>query len=260
VSAKIFEVKSGCPLPVFEQNSIVLAENLSEEEIVRMVRDGLVRHVVHKNGLYYESEFSLAKTMVEAPERFFSDPVGLILGHPMPLEAGSANYLEVTSTSPQHKNSVLEPFENFLTHTSGTATIRENALLVADELYTNATRNWYLSGTRGKGPVREGEVCFAAAVDHKRILFGCIDSFGELNLARVIARLNSVVDLGVANAIQEATPGAGIGSYMVFSCSLSYYIGVSKAQRTVVMASMPLGMSARSAEGLSKNIHLLAID
>jgi hypothetical protein len=252
----IVELKPGMPPPQTRPNTIAIGEGLSPKEVINAVREGHISHVVQKTAPHFDSELALAHLMIENPGAFLRDPIQAIVGRPWKTEG--ALYLQVETSVEEKKSRVLGQFENFLKAISGTKTIRDAALLVADELYTNAARNGFLDGKRGEGPVRDGAVEFSAFIDGGRLVFGCIDSFGELSLTRVIGRIGAVSDQGVAEAIQRNTVGAGIGSYMVFSNVMSYYIGVATGNRTVVMGAMPLGIGARAGSELPKNIHLLS--
>jgi hypothetical protein len=254
---KIVELKKGAPVPEGDAGSIVVGEALAPEEVIAAALHG-ARHIVQADAPFFDSEIALAKTMVESPNQFFDDPIMSIIGKP--LDSEGLLSLKVECSADEKKVRTLYRFENFLKAIPGTKMILENALLIADELYTNAARNAHpRAASGGSGPAREGSVEFIACVDEKRLVFGCVDSFGELSVNRLVERIQDCLHRGVAEAMQVGTVGAGIGSYMVFSRAMSYYIGVTMGRRSVVMVSIPLGLSSKSVADIPKNLHLLSI-
>jgi hypothetical protein len=231
---------------------LLKAEGLTSPEVLAVVNEGGYQHVVQKNAPYAELELNLANIMSESPGVYLADPVGSIVGRPFGSE--DMLCLKVECLIDEKKVRMLYQFESFLKAVPGTKTIRETALLIADELYTNASRN----GTRG-GTHRDGTITFYACVENKRLVFGCVDSFGELSVSRLLGRIATCFDQGVAESIQKGSGGAGIGSYMVFSRAMSYYIGVEMGHKTTLMVSLPLGIRTDSALELPKNLHVVTI-
>ena len=156
---------------------------------------------------------------------------------------------------------VLSKFEEFLISLPGTSAIRDSAFTVADELFTNGIKNAWPEGSnrRTTRPTLDGEVQFFARSDGKRLIIGCRDNFGLLGFAKILARIQMCYENGVAESISQSEGGAGIGSFMVFNSSVSYYAAVSPGNHTVVCVALPLGISARKLSKLSKNIHLVTV-
>jgi len=258
-------------------DAILATTAMPPDEVIRLVHEGGVQHIVQNDSLSFDTEMAVARLMLEKPHAFLDDPTAAILGllpdtDPTPSASSlsspslsptlssSSSFLKIESAASEKKTAVLERFENFLAELPGARTIRESSILVADELYTNGSKNcWPPRGGPGEGPVREGRIEFFARSDGRRLVIGCLDTYGELVLPEVLARIRSCYERGVAESINQGGGGAGIGSFMVFDHCISYYAGVEPGERTVVCAALPLGLSRRELEKLTKNIHLLSV-
>lgn len=257
--AKVLELPDLTLAPERARNSIGVAASMPPEEVIRLVANTELRHLVQKNGLAFDSELALARIMIKRPRAFLDQPIGLILG---PSEdPDKLPGLSVVSTVDEKKGKTLQQFENYMMALKGSKTIREQALVIADELYTNGAKNAWPAGSRAfrSTPERPGIVEFFARSDGTRLVFGCKDSYGEMGLNSVVSRIHSCYNKGVAQSISQGEGGAGIGSFMVFNSCLSYYAGVEKGRRTVVCVALPLGMGLREASELPKNIHLVSV-
>lgn len=236
--------------------NIGIGRALSSQQVIDSVCDLSFKHIVQEDGPSFANELRTACLMVEKPADFIANPLELILGE----TADPDTKLVILNSATEKKQKVLSQFNDYLSRLKGTRTIVEQALMIADELYTNGAKNaWPSGGSLFEGdPVREGMLEFFAQAGDSRLIFGCRDSFGELNTNAILERIRKCMTLGVAGAIRQGTGGAGIGSYMIFDACLSYYAGASAGQQSVVCVSLPLGMSRRAMAGLPKNIHLIA--
>lgn len=256
----IVDAVSSAPDSTGSWDAILATAAIPPAEVIRLVHESGVRHVVQKDSPSFDAEIAVARLMFERPHEFFDDPATAVLGLPPDDDAAPSSFLKIESSASEKKTAMLERFENFLAEVPGTRTIRESAVLIADELYTNGSKNcWSPFGGLGEGPAREGRITFFARSDGRRLVIGCLDTYGELVLPEVLARIRSCYERGVAESINQGGGGAGIGSFMVFDHCISYYAGVEPGERTVVCAALPLGLSRRELEKLTKNIHLLSV-
>jgi hypothetical protein len=240
-------------------STIALTQSMPPDQVISFVSRSKVQHVVQQDGLAFESEKLCAEIMVQKPSEFMSDPINVILGGGQ--KPVGALDLSVKCGPDEKKAAVLLRFENFLTSLSGSKSIQDSAILVADELFTNAAKNAWNSTARqpDSGPIRRGDLHFFAKSDGSRLVIGCSDSFGELSLTKVLSRIGVCFTEGVARSINQGQGGAGIGSFLVFNSSISYYLGVNRGQQSVVCAAFPLAVSNREFTELPKNIHLLSL-
>lgn len=257
--AKIIELSSwvGRP-PEDEPGTIGVVEALQAGDVVRLAHSSKFSHVVQKTGLAFEREMATAQVMTEDLALFMKDPIRVILGAPQEGEAPRQT-LHLVNNAWDKKAESLERFEAFLGTVKGARRIRDQAQLVADELYTNATkvgRRHAMIAPNIKQ--RGGTVEFFAESDGERLIIGCRDSYGELSFNQVLDRLTLCFENGIVNSIKQGENGAGIGSFLVFNTCVGYYCAVESGRATVVCVALPLGVSDDELAGLPKNIHLVS--
>lgn len=243
-------------VPHEQHPKIGIGRGLTAQQVIESICGLSYKHIVQEDGLEFDDELRTACEMISDPSIFISNPLGVILGESAIPETN----LTILNSAKDKKQKVLAQFSDYLQNLKGTRAIVEQALMIADELYTNGAKNaWPKDRSLFEGePVREGNIEFFAQASGNRLIFGCRDSFGELNTAAVVDRIHKCMILGVAGAIRQGPGGAGIGSYMVFNACISYYAGVAPGKNSVVCVAMPLGMNRRAVAGLPKNIHLIA--
>lgn len=235
---------------------IGIGRGLSAQQVIESICGFSFKHIVQEDGLAFSDELRAACEMTKDPSAFIVNPLDVILGESAIPETA----LTILNSAKEKKQKVLSQFSDYLQNLKGTRAIVEQALMIADELYTNGAKNaWPKDKSLFEGePVREGTLEFFAQASENRLIFGCRDSFGELNTSSVVDRIHKCMILGVAGAIRQGPGGAGIGSYMVFDACISYYAGVNPGKNSVVCVAMPLGLNRRAVAGLPKNIHLIA--
>lgn len=237
--------------------TIGLGQSIAPGEVIRLIYEGGFLHVVQKDALAFDSEMAAARIMLHEPRKFLDHPLDVVLGLQNQVEP--SRRLEIACDAAEKKNRVLSEFGDFVAGIKGSRRLWDQALLVADELYTNSSKNAWPEGAKlfmGE-PTRAGRIEFFAAHDEQRLVVGCRDTFGELDVRHVIGRIHACFKNGVAESIRSGTGGAGIGSHMVFDACTSYYAGAEKHKMSVVCIVLPLGLSRRAASGLPKNVHLL---
>lgn len=245
-----------------DAETLLVTESMPADEVIHLFTTTDLKHLVQKNGPAYDDEVCLAHLMHQQPREFLEYPIDTIL-YPSGADR-SARKIDVylTGSVRQKKMDVLDAFENYLRGLNGSKAIRDQAMMIADELVTNGIKNAWVEGQKPfkDEPGRDGIIEFFAHAENKRLVFGCRDSFGELRLGRVLSRIQMCYDNGVAQSINHGLGGAGIGSYIVFNGCLGYYAGVEKGVRSVVCVALPLGMGMKDAVLLPKNVHLVSIE
>lgn len=256
-AAKRIDIASGVPVSAEIAGFIGVARGLSPEAVIRLVHDTGLRHVVQEGGLRFESECAIAERMIKQPNLFMRDPLGTILG-PAGGE-GQHHRFGMVFDAAEKKGQLLGPFGDFVSQLPGGRTIWDGSLMIADELFTNASKNAWgsESGLFEGAPVHSGTIEFFAEASESLLVMGCRDTFGRLAVNDIIERIKSCYDRGIADSIRFGNAGAGIGSFMVFDACMSYYAGVTLGNVTVVCVAIPLGLSRRAVAALPKNIHLL---
>lgn len=245
--------------PLDGHEAIGLAAELPPRDVIRLVRESRFRHVVQSKGLCCEREIETSRLMLQSPEFFFDAPMHVIFGADSGQSKNSRRKLELSFGVTQSKREFLSEVGDFVASVRGTRSIWDQALMVADELFTNSAKNaWPKGRALFEGdPERQGKIEFNAWADAERLVFTCRDSFGELDVNTVVSRIETCFDKGMADSIKHGTTGAGLGSFMIFDACMSYYAGASPGVCTVVGVAFPLGLGAKVRETLPKNVHLV---
>jgi hypothetical protein len=255
--AKVIDFSRGEAPPADCKGTIGVVKAMRASDVVRLAHVSNFSHIVQRDGLAFENELKTAQSMTENVVQFLRDPLSVIFG-PQPSDK-ERDSMHVVSPVTEKKTRTLEQFEEFVKTIKGARRIREQALLVADELYTNAMKTGHPHDKMSSAQfAREGTVEFFAEHDGHRLVLGCRDSFGELGFSQVLTRISHCFDRGVVHSINNGEGGAGIGSFMVFNTCISYYCGVDKGRTTVVCVALPLGVSDDQLAALPKNIHLVS--
>jgi hypothetical protein len=256
-NAAIWDLSQSRPEKPVEPNTIGIAASLRPEDVIDLHLECGMEHIVQRDSISFESEVLLAQNMVSEPAEFFERPLDQIFG----VQEAADHFVDFSiSCGPdERKNIMLHQFESYLKGLPGTRSIREDALMIADELYTNGAKNGApIIGPVDPGAIRPGVVQFVARSDGRRLVLGCIDSYGALEITMITKRIQACFAQGVARSInQNAMNGAGIGSYMVYTTAMSMYIGVHRGHKTIVLCALPLSKRIKNMAALSKNLHTL---
>lgn len=246
---------------LYDANEIVrprleITEGLSAQEVVSRGQRG-VDHLIQIDSLEFESEQRASLLMMNSPGSFFKDPIGTIFSEP----ASGLLIFHATFDAHEKKHRLLKNLNDFIPGLPNSRGILLPANSIADELYTNGSKNaWDREQTPYVDePRREGKIDFFAAASETRLVLGCRDSFGLLQIESLLYRISTCLQNGIADSILKNTWGAGIGAFYIFDAAQSLYIGVNPGVETVVCASLALGRRQKDADDITKNLHLIRI-
>ena len=258
-SAVVWDLTQGfVPQAPAAAGTIGIGVSIAPNEVIDLKVDGGLDHIVQKDSLAFDQEMVCAREIVSSPCSFLDRPLEVIFGREQP-ESIFTDFRE-TVVAGEKKKAVLARLDEFLHGLTGARAIRDDAMMVADELFTNGAKNGApLVGEVDAASVNAGEIHFVARGDGRRLVLGCIDSYGTLEVGALTRKIQGIYRKGVASSINHGPGGAGIGSYMVFNSSISLYLGVEKGRRTVVLCSLPLSMRVKETITLSKNLHVVEI-
>jgi len=80
-----------------------------------------------------------------------------------------------------------------------------------------------------------------------------------LSVNKLFKRIKNCYDTSVGDNINySGAGGAGIGSYLIFNSSASYFAEVKVQSHTIVCCTVPLGMSSRARLNIAKNLHFFS--
>lgn len=260
------EVRS---LDKVDDNVILVCDELPPEEVMEIAVDKKIRHIVQKNSLNFEIELNSAADMITKNSEFLDYPMASILS-PQRKNKEIENdlcILNMNFSKSSEKHGMLSEIKESIFTLSKSSTLMSDVLSLSDELITNAVFNAPFvdedninSGvSRSKGEVTMDEGLSGTlfmGCDGSRLVVGCKDPYGKLNLNNLFQRIVNCYKSGVGNAINlEGKGGAGIGSYMVYSLCSSYYAFVESGRATFISCCLPLKMGSSKRSRLPKNLH-----
>lgn len=256
-SGAILDLSRNEPAGAVDHDTIGLTSSLPPKDVINLHVNCGLSHIVQRDGLAFETEIQLAQDMIAKPKAFIERPLDMIFG----LEThGNFTDFSVLGSADENKKHTLHQLQAYIHGLTGARSIRDEAMLVADELYTNGAKNAApLVGPVDPEEIRPGWVRFVARSDGRRLVLGCIDSYGLLEITMITKRIQKCFENGVAGSIKYGAGGAGIGSFMVFNACTSLYIAVEKGQRTIVLCALPLNKRLKETINLPKNLHTLVV-
>ena len=248
---------------------IVIADQFPAATVLSLYTRRNVRHIVQKSNLGSELEIKLASTMVLAPQQFIDFPLATIFGHENPdqkTENALAEYSFHISDVDQ-KAEYLDMLEEYVQRFSNPKSLSLDVRAVADEIVTNSVfnapfvdmENSHSGPTRDKGKVMidpAKKPYGFAGHDKERLIFGCKDFYGRLNVRKIIARIQLCYQSNPGQIINYGPGGAGIGSFIIFDSCISLYIAVEPNQSTTICCAFPISMAARQRNLVPKNLHV----
>ncbi|MGE0764339.1 MAG: hypothetical protein AB7N80_13745 [Bdellovibrionales bacterium] len=244
-------------------NRIVVGRSLENSELMDLVVEKGVRHVVQMPNQDFARQVCFTANILTNPEKFFEDPRHYLtgMGHQSLLE-GDIGLFHYPLASPMTgKETLLDRIHADLNKIPRSNTIRDSALLVADEMIMNVTKDapLYFAQNFPDAPKRDRSSSLYIAFDQDRLLLWTEDDFGSLAVDKMIARLRDCYAAEQINPLMAEGQGAGLGCKMIFDMSVSMSVLVKPGVKTVFCAVLPLGMSNRKIQGLPKNLQILAL-
>lgn len=268
VGISYLEVNEETNSPV-EPNCVGLASGLCPEAILHLATDLGFMHVCQKDGHEYDKDLAAANQLVGREENLMLFPVASILS-PDRLNLEEERRILRVDYDFDHaiqKRELLSELTKSCHTMMLSQTLIDDVIAVADEMFTNAVYNApfvdvntqkNLGMDRQKQDVRmdvgkKGRLFLAQ--DDTRLLVGCTDPYGSLDLKRYLNKINATYTRGPAAAINYGPGGAGIGSYIIFNAGSSLYFGVWPGRATIICCVIPLGLSNRKRIQLPKHLH-----
>ncbi len=246
------------PRMIEDWDGISVTQTMAPFDVVQLAFEKKIRHLIQKDGLAFDQELLTAQLMRNQPHRFLRDPLSCIIGS----DSSQTNHglFHCIYSVDEKKHRLLEEFTQFLSGIHGARAIRDEAVLIADELYTNCRKNSISAAYLKSQAFRPGAIEFITHLTADRLIIVCIDSYGTLDSRLVLEKIYGCYMNGVMNSINLGPGGAGIGSYMVYNSSVSFYLAVEPGRRTAVCCVLPLHLRLKHVANLSKNLHVLVIE
>jgi hypothetical protein len=273
-SSQWLSSKSNTPqfLEKFEKK-IALADVLSPQEVISTVLEKNIQGLLQKSNIFFEQELDAVAKIIEDPTQFLTAPINCLFNS---LDSHRAknkavDLFEYQFNLSDQKSALIEQFKNYLNNFCDRASVLQDASLIIDELFTNAMYNAPdndLENTRAgvrrdsqEFEMREKKFgkMFAGHRD-SRLVIGCEDPFGTLNVKKLFEKIRSCLVLGADTMMSFGDGGAGIGGFLLFTTSVSLYVGVKRNQKTVICCVLPIGVGDHKRNLMPKNIHYFELE
>ena len=253
---------------------IGLADGLPPEQVLRLATDLGYAHVVQKDGLEYDKELSATEALLQEPSNFFRFPIGCMFGSTDLSPENEKSFIAADNTfhSSSEKRDLLDGFAKTMADKAFSQTLIADAILIADEMFTNAMFNapFVHKVTQNNPGVSRSETevnlekhkpgRLLLAHDQSRLLVACLDQFGSLNLNGYLSKIRATYDRGAAASMNFGSGGAGLGSYIIFNTAASMFVGVESGRATLIACLLPLKMSNRMRANLPKHLHWIQLE
>lgn len=246
---------------------------LSEEDpssILGMALSGNIRHICQSSHPFFTENLNTAALLMKNESAFKNYPVSSILKPSVVGEVAERSLLfyEVEFQESNQKHDILADIESLISARGVIKSVAADALNIADELFTNAIYNApFVDKDNNPSDVSRGEAnvklsggkkarLFMGA-DERRLVMGCSDQYGSLNLLKLFERIKNCYDHGVAENMNMHGGGAGIGSFLVYNSAMSYFALTETGSFTQICCTLPIKISGRARSEMQKNLHFI---
>jgi hypothetical protein len=254
----------------FDSNTIAVVNGLPPQTILDLALNSSVRHICQSSTPSYDQDVASGALMLQNPALFFECPMAVALDPEFASAKRERQHsaYEFKFNKLDQKVEMLGSLQQVLTDRGMSTTLQSEVMTVADELFTNAVYNAPVEPGNGPRPRSLSEAKrvvmgagkqgrLSLGIHQDRMVLVCSDPYGSLELPVLLRRIRDCYVLGVDKMMNQGPGGAGIGSYMVYEATASYFVAVQPGVATVVASCMPLRMSATKRLRLLKNIHLI---
>ena len=248
---------------------ILASEDLSPEEVIQHSVTCGLSQICQTNGPAFETELNTSSIMLNDPQKFIDCPVSSILSPKSASKATESRLTQFSATFQKASEKIghLDAFRFHLIQAGRSESLVSDASLAADEMFTNAIFNapFVDLKTHHNPGIDRADASIQMNSDRSarlfmghlndRLVVGCSDPYGSLDVARLLARIQDCCLRGVSNTIRLGAGGAGIGSYLVYNTGSAYYVGVQHGRATVVCSAIQWQWSSRKRSEALKNLH-----
>lgn len=254
--------------PQDQPGDIVLVDRAPHVSVLSLCAENGVKHVVQKSNISSATEIGFSSEMIQSPTSFFQYPLSCIFGQSSPDLQTEKRLARICTSVEQFsdRKAIISNFEKLVKSLTPSPALLNDVLLVVDETLSNAIYNApFTVGTKKSPSNKNDDVTIDprkkplifAGHDSERIVVGCRDSYGSLNIPELIRRIKGCYENNVGEMINFGEGGAGIGSFLMFNSCASMYIGVDSGYSTTIACSFPFNLSASKRSEMPKNIHLI---
>lgn len=241
------------------KNQLFVNENMSPSELISNIADLNIKCIVQRRENYFKEDILRSSEVITSPHKYFQS-------HGQSLLKESSKVLETKFSQVQHKENAVKQIESFCVDIKSQS-LAESTRAIFEELFMNALYDApresksYLIGDSDSYLNRKSAVV-RIFKNNNRMVISCEDPFGSMKLDKLIDRMQEVYRLGLGPAMnmKESAGGAGIGTVIIFEHCESLFVGVEPGQKTLVSCVLPIGLSLRQRDALSKTIHIIEVN
>ncbi|PIU01221.1 MAG: hypothetical protein COT74_01570 [Bdellovibrionales bacterium CG10_big_fil_rev_8_21_14_0_10_45_34] len=252
---------------VLNQSSLQIIPNATAAELVNAVFQGAALHAVADNHEDKENEVATA-TLLDTNPLDFLRKCPRILLDPKQIMSEAIELEEYWIQSTKQKVRLVKKVREFVESIPKASSVVDSALMVADELITNALFNAPvdedkhhvyndLDRTHQVNLAEKDMARLYLATNGSRLVVGCRDPFGSLRPQALVQHIKKTFDEGISSAMNMGGGGAHIGLRMVLDVSMSLYIVVDPWNTTNVFAVLPIGRRYRQMDDVPKALHVV---
>lgn len=206
--------------------------------------------------------------MSRDPRKFLDFPVSSTLN---PRRAGAAEESKLTLMKRElfdhgSKKQILKDIEQLFNESRLSSNLKDDVVLAADELLCNVLFNAVHEGGVNKLQLRAAVSQSEKPLPKPALMrigafsgwlaISCRDPYGTLEPGRLLERLYICCKNGAGTAIRmDDTGTAGIGSYLVFLASSSFFMAVESGKATQVCVLFPVHGMTKERQIKPKNLH-----
>lgn len=263
----IFDLSLPPPKKVDPKTTIAVGAATPLKTIITLLRDYEIEHFVQTNRNDFFFDLFAASLMLKKPSRFMKNPVPFFIQN---FKKDLIKHHEVRSKtwtfqSTAQKNTIMGELENFLSGHARTQNYSSSAIMIADELVSNAlfsapvdedSKALYQNLPRSSSIVLDmsKECELFVSHDEHRLLLGCTDPFGSVDMKKIIQRLYTIYVLEDSKPDLKSQ-SAGLGIKMMIDNSCGFYLVYKRNIKTLVCCAIPISLSYKKSELYPKNLH-----
>lgn len=243
--------------------SILIVDRAEPLQLVEYTKAGF-DCIIQRSRPDFAFEFLAGLLLLNRPASFVSNPIPFFVRDlgVKTIDVEPTNHV-LDFRESGDKNTLLAQIQKDLERAP--SHLQESAVIVADELITNALfhapladngRRLFENLPRSTTVIMPSEkpCTFFFKISSKQIVIGVRDSYGSILRPKILDRLRDLHTGSEPLPVAEERMGAGLGLKMVLDRSSSLYIFQQSGTCAVVAAQIDLVRKRRSAERTPKNL------
>lgn len=246
----------------FDSKKIIVSRDLENQQLLDLVVDQGARHIVQMPNLDFQRQMAFCSQILTSPDQFFENPRRyLVANGESGLVQNPIQMFHYPTAAYPTKDALLDQVRHDVLSISPMWSVREPAVLVADEMLMNILKDapTYFAKVFPGGNTEGRTSSLTLAHDNERLLIWTEDDYGSLVVDKLLNRLRECYADTLVEALDKPGEGAGLGCRIIFDLSVSMSMFVKPGKKTVFCALLPLGLSFKKQQLIPKNLHIVAL-